>query len=65
MEARTDDVDSHVEAVMKLIGDRQYYETLSRACPEVAKPFYDREQGLTAVLKRVVEPFRDGRSSGP
>jgi len=59
VEARTDDVDSHVEAVMKLISDREYYEALRRACPEMAKPFYDREQGLTAVLKRVVEPLRD------
>jgi glycosyltransferase involved in cell wall biosynthesis len=63
VEARTDDVDSYVEGVLKLIGDREYYETLRRACPELAKPFYDQEQGLTAVLKRVVEPLRGQRSS--
>ena len=59
MEARTDDVDSYVEGVLKLIGDREYYKALRRACPELAKLFYDREQGLTAVLKRVVEPLKD------
>jgi glycogen(starch) synthase len=63
VEARTDDVDSYVEGVLKLIGDRQYYEALRQACPELAKPFYDQEQGLTAVLKRVVEPLKDRRSS--
>jgi glycogen synthase len=63
VEAKTDDVDSYVEGVLKLTSDREYYEALRRACPELAKPFYDREQGLTAVLKRVVEPLKDQRSS--
>lgn len=63
VEAQTDDVDSYVEGVLKLIGDREYYEALRRACPELAKPFYDQEQGLTAVLKRVVEPLKDRWSS--
>jgi glycogen synthase len=57
--ARTDDVDSHVEGVLKLISDREYYEDLRRACPGVAGPFYDREQGLAAVLKRIIEPLKD------
>jgi glycogen synthase len=56
---RTNDVDSHVEGVMKLIGDREYYESLRRACPELREQFYDREQGLTAVLKRVIGPLKD------
>jgi glycosyltransferase involved in cell wall biosynthesis len=57
--ARTNDVDSHVEGVLKLISDRDYYESLRRSCPEVGEPFYDREQGLTAVLKRIIEPLKD------
>jgi hypothetical protein len=57
--ARTNDVDSHVEAVLKLISDREYYESLRRACPELGETFYDREQGLGAVLKRIIEPLRD------
>jgi glycosyltransferase involved in cell wall biosynthesis len=63
VEARTDDVDSYVEGVLKLISDAAYYEALRRACPELAKPFYDKQQGLTAVLTRVVEPLKDRRSS--
>jgi hypothetical protein len=59
VEARTDDVDSYVEGVLKLIGDREYYESLRRACPELGEQFYDRNLGLTAVLKRAIEPLED------
>jgi hypothetical protein len=57
--ARTNDVESHVEGVLKLISDRDYYESLRRSCPEAGEPFYDREQGLAAVLKRIIEPLKD------
>jgi glycosyltransferase involved in cell wall biosynthesis len=57
--ARTNDVDSHVEGVLKLSSDRDYYESLRRSCPEVGEPFYDREQGLAAVLKRIIEPLKE------
>jgi glycosyltransferase involved in cell wall biosynthesis len=59
VEARTDDVDSYVEGVLKLIGDRDYYENLRRACPGVGEQFYDRNQGLAAVLERVIQPLKD------
>ncbi|MGO9600743.1 MAG: hypothetical protein ACLP7Q_22415 [Isosphaeraceae bacterium] len=59
MAARTDDVDSYVEQVLKLISDREYYESLRRACPDLGEQFYDREQGMTAVLKRVIQPLKD------
>jgi glycosyltransferase involved in cell wall biosynthesis len=56
VEARTNDVDSYVEAVLRLTSDREYYESLRHACPVLAKQFYDREQGLAAVLRRVIGP---------
>ena len=59
VEARADDVDSYCDGVIKLCTDPEYYETLREACPELGKPFYDREEGLTAVLKRVVKPLED------
>ena len=62
--ARTDDVDSYVEGVLKLISDREYYESLCRACTGQGEPFYDRKQGLTAVLRRVIEPLKDRNSGG-
>jgi glycogen(starch) synthase len=62
--ARTDDVDSYVDGVLKLIGDREYYESLRRACPEVGEQFYDRNQGLAAVLKRVIGPIKDRKLQG-
>jgi glycogen(starch) synthase len=57
--AKTDDVDSYVSGVLKLIGDREYYESLRLACPELSAQFFDREQGLTAVLKRVIGPLKE------
>jgi glycosyltransferase involved in cell wall biosynthesis len=65
--ARTDDVDSYVEGVLKLLGDREYYESLRRACPELGEQFFDSEQGLTAVLKRVIEPIKERKhpAGGP
>jgi glycogen(starch) synthase len=52
--ARTNDIDSYVEQILKLIDDPSWYESMVRACPEVARPFTDREQGLTAALQRVL-----------
>jgi glycogen synthase len=57
--ARTDDVDSHVEGVLKLLGDREYYESLRQACHGLGEQFFDPEQGLTAVLKRLIEPLKE------
>ena len=54
--ARTDDVDSHHEAVLKLATDAELYARLCRACPDLRAPFYDRHYGLTAVLKRALAP---------
>ncbi|MHB1559201.1 MAG: glycosyltransferase family 4 protein [Isosphaeraceae bacterium] len=56
---QTNDVDSHVAAILKLIGDRELYENMRRACPELAEQFFDRSRGLTEVLKRWIVPIRD------
>ncbi len=56
---QTNDVDSHVAAVLKLIGDRERYESMRRACPELAEQFFDRSRGLAEVLKRWIVPIRD------
>ena len=54
VEARTDDVESYLEAILELMQDSGRYDRLRRACPEQSKPFYDREQGVTAVMRRVM-----------
>jgi glycogen(starch) synthase len=54
--ARTNDVDSYVEGILKLINDPDYYHSLQRACPALREQFYDRAQGLAAVLRQVIEP---------
>jgi glycogen synthase len=58
VEARTDDVDSYVDAIMKLIDDQNSYRLLCEACPGLRRQFYDREQGLKAILGKVITPKR-------
>ena len=58
IEARSDDVDSYVEGILKLIDDPHQYRALCEACPNLAKPFYDRQQGMTAVLQKVINPHQ-------
>ena len=41
-------------AFLKLIDDQGWYDSMVRACPDVAAPFLDREHGLISVLKKVL-----------
>ena len=54
MEARSNDAESHAEAVFALASDRQLYRQLQAACASLSGQFYDRSQGIAAVLKRVL-----------
>jgi glycogen(starch) synthase len=54
LEARTNDVDSYVGAILKLVDDPNLYRTFCEACPGLRDQFYDRERGLSAVLRRVI-----------
>lgn len=56
VEARTGDVDSYVEAILRLINNPDYYRRLCEACPDLQRQFYDGEQGMRAVLRRVIGP---------
>jgi glycogen(starch) synthase len=53
-EAIPEDVDSFVRGVLEMSSDRDYYERLRSACPELAEPFYDRAYGQTAALRRAL-----------
>jgi glycogen synthase len=54
VEAQTNDVDSYVAAILKLLDDSAQYQSLCDACDALRYQFYDREQGLTAVLKKAI-----------
>jgi glycogen synthase len=54
MAARTNDVESHADAVRTLALDANLYAKLCAACPALGEQFYDREMGLTAVLRRAL-----------
>ena len=60
VEAKTNDVDSYVDAILKLIDSPGYYQSLCEACPPLQGQFYDRDQGLTAVLGRVLHSWTNG-----
>jgi glycosyltransferase involved in cell wall biosynthesis len=55
---RTDEPQSYVAEILKLIDDPARYNRLAAAARESAKPFLDRRYGLTAVLKEVLGEAR-------
>jgi glycogen synthase len=57
IEARTNNVDSYVAAILELIDNPSRYGTLCDACPALRTQFYDQQQGLTAILKKAVKGF--------
>ena len=56
--ARTNDPASHAEAVIRIASDRALYERLRASCADLRAPYYDRAQGLTAVLRDIVQSTR-------
>ncbi len=52
--ARSNDWQSHAEAVLKLASDKALYHRLQAACPTLTEQFFDRSRGLTAVLERTL-----------
>ena len=55
VEAQTNEVDSYVTAILKLIHDPDRYRALCSACPQLQGQFYDRSRGLAMVLKKIIE----------
>jgi glycosyltransferase involved in cell wall biosynthesis len=60
--ARSNDWQSHAEAVLTLAEDRELYRRLQTACAPLAEQFFDRDRGLTAVLMRTWGGIRGERS---
>jgi len=56
-EARTNDPESHRDAVLKFATEGDYYRAACAACGTYQAQFYDRNLGLTAVLKRALAPY--------
>jgi glycogen synthase len=56
-EAKTNDAESHLHAVLRLATDAQYYEAARKACSGYQQQFYDRHWGLAAVLARALGPY--------
>lgn len=58
VEAKTDDVGSYVDAILRIVYDQQLYNRLCNACTDLQRQFYDRQQGLDKVLEKILEPVR-------
>ena len=54
MAARSNDPESHASAILALASDPMLYDRLQAACATLGQPFYDRERGLAAVLRRAL-----------
>jgi hypothetical protein len=52
--ARTNDVNSYVDAVIELIEKPGLYENLSKSCELLQAKFYNRSQSSAAVLMRAI-----------
>jgi glycosyltransferase involved in cell wall biosynthesis len=50
VEARTDEIDSYVEQILKLMNDPEWYGSLCEACPALQKQFYNGILGTRTVL---------------
>jgi glycosyltransferase involved in cell wall biosynthesis len=55
IEARTDDVPSYTDAILRLLNNDIDYYALTQACRILQETFYDRNNGFTAVLKQALE----------
>lgn len=63
--ARTNDPDSYVEEILRLIDDPDAYRTMVEACSQVSRPFLDPANSLTQVLKSVLNGERSGDAPTP
>ena len=55
IEARTNDVESYVLAVLNVLREGNHYRELCNSCPALAEQFYDRHLGFRAVLHRATD----------
>jgi glycosyltransferase involved in cell wall biosynthesis len=56
-EGKTNDVESHMNAVLKLATDAGFYDRAREACYGYQRQFYDRNSGLAAVLKQALASY--------
>lgn len=53
-EARVDDIESYVEALLKLYRDKNLYKEKQSHCAKIAVPFFDIENSWKAAVKRAI-----------
>jgi glycogen(starch) synthase len=56
VEAKTNDIESYVEAILNLLKDRMHYQELCDSCSSLSEQFYDNQLGFRAMLYRAINP---------
>ena len=54
VEAAPENIESYVEAILRLLEDSATYDKLRSACPELARQFLDRSQSYPAAIDRLL-----------
>ncbi|MDR3466934.1 MAG: glycosyltransferase family 4 protein [Xanthobacteraceae bacterium] len=65
VEARTNDVESYVAAIIELATSERLYRRLCAACPGLAAPFYEIATGFAAALHRAIATTTPAASTMP
>jgi glycogen synthase len=55
LEAKTNDVDSYVDVISRVLDDPALYKRLCNACGPLQAQFYDRQNGLDAILTKAID----------
>ena len=60
VEAEPENIESYVEAILKLAANRYFYEKLNSVCRELARQFLDRSQSYPAAIDRLIAHLFQG-----
>jgi glycosyltransferase involved in cell wall biosynthesis len=54
VEVASEDIESYVNNIRRLLADAQYYDSLCQSCPLLREQFLGGSQGLTSVLEKCI-----------
>jgi glycogen synthase len=54
VEVASEDIESYVNNIRRLLADAQFYDSLCQSCPLFREQFLGGSQGLTSVLEKCI-----------
>jgi glycosyltransferase involved in cell wall biosynthesis len=61
VEVPPDDVEAYGDALLRLVNDREYYESKRQSCRALREPYFDPRNGLAAAFESIFEAAQQGR----